>query len=80
MLRKFITLPETETFQNQSWTEILDCQPRDYNHFCDTLRHFDCSTNSSTKHGIPELSYELPNDVRLYLLEIRKYHKNLKTS
>ena len=34
----------------------------------------------SNKHGIYELPHELPNDLRLRTLEIRKYQENLKTS
>ena len=34
----------------------------------------------SNKHGIYELPHELPNNLRLRILEIMKYQENLKTS
>ena len=34
----------------------------------------------SNKHGIQELPYDLPNDLRLKILEIRKNQENPKTS
>ena len=33
----------------------------------------------SNKHGIYELPYELPNDLRLRSWEVKKYQENLKT-
>ena len=33
----------------------------------------------SNKHGIYELPHELPKDLRLRTLEIRKYHEDLIT-
>ena len=59
-----------------------------YNHCHNTLRHFDIflspqvkqSTIISNKHGIHDLPYKLPHELRLRSLEIEKYQENLKTS